>query len=116
MRERGPSTTVLAQTHPRLLVRIPLDLQICFRHYGTRCPGSVQCLELRWAKFSKLSFEDATRAWEQMIGAKSLERAMEKQSNDAKNSDNWVAEMSKIGEVYSSEPLFWIPGRLTCLV
>jgi phasin family protein len=62
-----------------------------------------QAIAARWAEFSKRSFEDATRAWEQMIAAKSLERAMEIQSNYAKNAyDSWMAEMSKIGEVYSS--------------
>jgi phasin family protein len=62
-----------------------------------------QAIAATWAEFSKRSVEDATRAWEQMIAAKSLERAMEIQSNYAKNAyDSWMAEMLKIGEVYSS--------------
>ena len=72
------------------------------RSYGELNKG-FQAIAGRWAEFSKRSFEDATRAWEQMIGAKSLERAMEIQSNYAKNAyESWIAEMSKIGEVYSS--------------
>ena len=63
----------------------------------------LQAIAARWAVFSKRSFDDATRAWEQMIGAKSFERAMEIQSDYAKNAyDSWLAEMSKIGEIYSS--------------
>ena len=72
------------------------------RSYGELNKG-FQAIAARWAEFSKRSFEDATRAWEQMIGAKYLERAMEIQSNYPKNAyENWMAETSKIGEVYSS--------------
>jgi phasin family protein len=72
------------------------------RSYGDLNKG-FQAIAASWAEFSKRSFEDATRAWEQMIGAKSLESAMEIQTNYAKNAyDNWMAEMSKIGEMYSS--------------
>jgi phasin family protein len=72
------------------------------RSYGELNKG-LQAIAARWAGFSKRSFEEATSAWEQMISAKSLERAMEVQSNYAKNAyDNWMTEMSKIGEMYSS--------------
>ena len=72
------------------------------RSYGELNKG-IQAIVARWAEFSKRSFEDATRAWEQMISAKSIESAMEIQTNYAKNAyDNWMAEMSKIGEMYSS--------------
>lgn len=72
------------------------------RSYGELNKG-FQAIVARWAEFSKRSFEDATRAWEQMISAKSLESAMEIQTNYAKSAyDNWMAEMSKIGEMYSS--------------
>jgi phasin family protein len=72
------------------------------RSYGELNKG-FQAIVARWAEFSKRSFEDATRAWEQMISAKSIESAMEIQTNYAKSAyDNWMAEMSKIGEMYSS--------------
>ena len=72
------------------------------RSYGELNKG-FQAIVARWAEFSKRSFEDATRAWERMISAKSLESAMEIQTNYAKSAyDNWMAEMSKIGEMYSS--------------
>jgi phasin family protein len=72
------------------------------RSYGEMNKG-FQAIVARWAEFSKRSFEDATRAWEQMISAKSIESAMEIQTNYAKSAyDNWMAEMSKIGEMYSS--------------
>ena len=43
----------------------------------------------------------STRAFEQLIGAKSIEQAVEIQSQYAKKAyDTYVAEMSKLGEMY----------------
>jgi len=62
-----------------------------------------QAIAARWMEFSKRSFEDATRTWEQLIGVKSLDKAIEIQTNYAKRAyDNWMAEASKIGEMYKS--------------
>ena len=72
------------------------------RSYGELNQG-CQAIVARWVEFSKRSFEDATRTWEQLIAAKSLDQAFEIQTNYAKNAyDNWMSEMSKIGEMYSS--------------
>ena len=73
-----------------------------FRSYGEMNKG-FQAIVARWAEFSKRSFEDATRTWEQLIAVKSLDQAYEIQTNYAKNAyENWMAEMSKLGEMYSS--------------
>ena len=51
--------------------------------------------------YSKKAFEDGTRAFEQLIGAKSFEQVWEIQSQYAKKAyDTWVAEASKLGEMY----------------
>ena len=51
--------------------------------------------------YSKKSFEDGTRAFEQMIGAKSFEQVWEIQSQYAKKAfDAYVAQASKVGEMY----------------
>jgi phasin family protein len=72
------------------------------RSYGELNKG-FQAIAKRWTDFSKQSFEDATRTWEQLVSAKSLEHAFEIQSQYAKRAyDNWMAEMSKIGEMYKS--------------
>ena len=72
------------------------------RSYGELTQG-CQAIVARWVEFSKRSVEDATRTWEQLIAAKSLDQAFEIQTNYAKNAyDNWMSEMSKIGEMYSS--------------
>jgi phasin family protein len=72
------------------------------RSYGEVNKG-LQAIAARWADFSKRSFEEATSAWEQMIGAKSVEHAMEIQSNYVKNAyDSWMAEASALGEMYAA--------------
>jgi hypothetical protein len=51
--------------------------------------------------YSKKSFEDGTRATQQLVGAKSFEQAWEIQSQYAKKAfDAYVAQASKIGEMY----------------
>ena len=51
--------------------------------------------------YSKKAFEDGTRAFEQLIGAKSFEQAFEIQSQYAKKAfDAYVAQLSKLGEMY----------------
>jgi phasin family protein len=57
----------------------------------------------RWTDFSKQSLEDAFRAWQQMISAKSPDQVLQIQSDYAKKAyDDWMAEMTKLGEMYSS--------------
>ena len=51
--------------------------------------------------YTKKSFEDGTRAFEQLVGAKSIEQAWEIQSQYAKKAfEAYVAQASKIGEMY----------------
>jgi len=62
-----------------------------------------QAIGTRVTDYSKQAFEDATRAFEQLVGAKSFEHAIEIQSQYAKKAyDTWVAEASKIGEMYAT--------------
>ena len=71
------------------------------RSYGELNKG-LQAIATRWTAFSKQSFEDATRAFEQLVGAKSLEHAIEIQSQYAKKAyDSWVAEVTKLSEMYT---------------
>jgi phasin family protein len=63
----------------------------------------LQAIAVRWTEFSKRSFDDATHTLEKLIGAKSLEQAVEIQTNYAKTAyDNWLAEASNIGEMYAN--------------
>lgn len=76
------------------------NYDVALRSYGELTKG-VQAVVARWTDFSKRSFEDASRTFEQLVSAKSLEHAIEIQSQYAKTAyDNWMAEASKIGELY----------------
>ena len=50
---------------------------------------------------SRKAFEDASRAFEELVGSKSIEQAIEIQTQYAKKAyDTWVAEASKLSEIY----------------
>jgi phasin family protein len=70
------------------------------RSFGEFNKG-FQAIAAEVTDYSKKAFEDSTRAFEQLIGAKSVEQAIEIQSQYAKKAyDAYVAEMSKLGEMY----------------
>jgi hypothetical protein len=52
------------------------------------------------AEYSKAAFEDATRTWEQIIGVKSVEEAIQIQSAYAKRVyENHMSEMTKLNKM-----------------
>jgi hypothetical protein len=70
------------------------------RSFGEFNKG-FQAIAAEVTDYSKKAFEDGTRAFEQLIGAKSIEQAIEIQSQYAKKAyDAYVAEVSKLGEMY----------------
>jgi phasin family protein len=72
------------------------------RSYGEFNRG-FQTIGAEVTGYSKKAFADATRAFEKLAGAKSLEQAIEIQSQYAKSAyENWVAEATKVGEMYAS--------------
>jgi hypothetical protein len=72
------------------------------RAYG-EAHKSFQAIVAEIADYSKRAFEDATHAFEQLLGVKSVEQAIEIQSRYAKKAyDNYVAEVSTLGEMYAS--------------
>jgi len=59
-----------------------------------------QALTAEMTDYSKKSIDDGIRAWEQLLGVKSFERAFEIQSQYAKTAyDNHMAELSKLSEM-----------------
>lgn len=63
---------------------------------------SAQAVASEFVDYSKKSFEDSRAAWERLMGAKSLETAMEVQSEYLKASyEDFVAQSSKFGELYA---------------
>jgi phasin family protein len=61
-----------------------------------------QAIAVEMADYTKKVFEDGTAATEKLFGAKSLDKAMEVQSDYVKSSyENFVAQATKFGELYA---------------
>ena len=72
------------------------------RSYGEVNKG-FQAVVAEVTNYSKKAVEDGTRAFEQLAGAKSVEQAIEIQSQYAKKAyENHIAQMTKLGEMYVS--------------
>lgn len=64
---------------------------------------SAQAIATELADYSKKSFEDSTAMIEKLFGVKSLEKAIELQSEYAKAAyEGFVAESTKLGEMYTA--------------
>ena len=64
--------------------------------------NSFQAIATEVADYSKKAFEDGTAALEKMFGVKSLDKAIEVQTEYAKTAyEGFVAKASKIGELYA---------------
>jgi phasin family protein len=62
----------------------------------------AQAIAAEVADYSKKSIEGSATAWEKLAGAKSVEKAMEVQSEFVKSSyQDFVAEATKLGELYA---------------
>ena len=62
---------------------------------------NVQAIASEVADYSKKAFEDSAAAWEKLVGAKSLEKAMEVQNEYLKSSyEDFIAQSTKLGELY----------------
>ena len=63
---------------------------------------NAQAIAVEVVDYSKKSVEDSAAAWEKLVGAKSLETAMEVQSAYLKSSyEGFVAEATKLGALYA---------------
>jgi len=63
---------------------------------------SLQAITIEIADYSKKVFEQSTAATEKLLGAKSLDKAIEVQSDYAKSAyETFVAEATKLGELYA---------------
>jgi hypothetical protein len=66
----------------------------------TEANKGFQALAAEMMEYSKAAFDDAIRTWEQLIGVRSLEQAMQIQSDYAKRVyENHMAELKKLGEM-----------------
>lgn len=61
-----------------------------------------QAIATEFADYSKKSFEDGTKVMEKLLGAKSLDKAIEIQTDYAKTAyEGFVAQATKLGELYA---------------
>jgi phasin family protein len=71
-----------------------------FRAYGEANKG-FQAVAAEVTDYSKNAIEDATRAFQQLVSAKSAEQVFEIQSQYVKKAyDAYIAEVSKLGEMW----------------
>jgi hypothetical protein len=70
------------------------------RSYSELSKG-LQAIGTTLVDYAKKSFEDGTRAFEQLVGAKSVEQIWEIQSQYAKKAfDAYIAHATKLSEMY----------------
>ena len=96
-----------------------IGVEAASRSFGEVNRG-LQALAAEMTDYSKKAFDDAIRTWEQLIGVKSLEQAIQIQSQYAKRVfENHIAELSKLGEMglgmvrEASKPVEQVSKRFT---
>jgi hypothetical protein len=63
---------------------------------------TTQAIATEVADYSKKSFEDGSKVLEKLLGVKSIEKAIEIQTDYAKSAyEGFVAQATKIGELYA---------------
>lgn len=77
------------------------NLELSVKSFGTVSKG-VQAIAVEVADYSKKSFEEGTATAEKLFGAKTLDKAVEIQSDYFKSAyESFVAQATKIGELYA---------------
>ena len=77
------------------------NVDTCMKQFGTVSKG-WQAIATEFADYSKKTFEDGSAALEKLFGAKTLEKAIEVQSEYVKTTyEGFVAEATKLGELYT---------------
>jgi phasin family protein len=77
------------------------NMDATMKSIGAASKG-FQAIAAEVTNYSKKSFEDGTAAVERLFGAKTLEKAIEVQSDYVKTAyEGFVAEATKLGELYA---------------
>ena len=76
------------------------NVEVAMKSMGALSKGA-QAIAVEMADYSKKSFEDGTAAMEKLFGVKSLDKAIELQTEFAKTTyEGFVAKANKISEIY----------------
>ncbi|MCB1481652.1 MAG: phasin family protein [Rhodobiaceae bacterium] len=77
------------------------SMDLAMKSFGTVSKG-LQAIAVEMADYSKKSFEDGSATLEKLFGAKSLDKALEIQTDYAKSSyEGFVAQSTKMGELFA---------------
>ena len=77
------------------------NMDLTMKSIGAASKG-FQAIAAEVADYNKKSFENSTAAFEKMVGSKSLDKAIEVQSEFVRSSyEGVVGEMTKLGEMYA---------------
>src|SRR3984957_5984607 len=77
------------------------NMDVAMKAFGAMSKGA-QAVAAEAANYSKKAFEEGSAAPEKLLGAKTLEKAIEIQSDFAKSaSEGFVAGATRIGELYA---------------
>jgi phasin family protein len=72
------------------------------QQYGTSLQSGVQAIATAYGDYTKKSFEDSKAFVEKLTGAKSLDKALEMQTEYAKSAyETFVADSQKIAGLYT---------------
>ena len=75
------------------------NVDAALKSFGAVSKG-VQAIAVETADYAKKSFEQSTATLEKLVGAKTLEKAIEIQTDYVKTSyDGFVAQSTKVGEI-----------------
>lgn len=76
------------------------NMDLAMKSFGGVSKG-LQAIAVEMADFSKKSFENGSATLEKIMGAKSLDKAMEIQTEYMKSSwEDFVGQVTKMGELY----------------
>ncbi len=76
------------------------NVEVALKSFGALSKGA-QAIAVEVADYQKKAFEDGTAALEKLFGVKSLDKAIEVQTEFAKTAyEGFVSKANKIGELY----------------
>jgi hypothetical protein len=77
------------------------NVETALKSFGVASKG-LQAIATEVADFQKKSFEEGTAAFEKLLGAKTLDKAIEAQTEYYKTAyEGFVSKATKIGELYA---------------
>ncbi len=101
-RRSGAGVNTMMQQFEGLQKAGKENVDAALKSFGVASKG-VQAIAVESTDFAKKSFEQGTAAFEKLAGVKTLDKAIELQTEFAKTSfEGFVAQATKMGELYAS--------------